>query len=53
MYNRNTKKLFIPLLYSILVLTFVVSMYFVGVITNRYLFNKNNDLQKKLKKIYL
>ena len=45
MYNRNTKKLFIPLLYSILVLTFVVSMYFVGVITNRYLFNKNNDLQ--------
>lgn len=45
MYNRRKKDVIIPVIYGICVLTLVVSMYFAGVIANKYLFNKSGDLQ--------
>ncbi len=46
MYNsRRTKKMMIPIIYGFCVLAFIISMYFAGVIANKYLFNKSDDLQ--------
>ena len=45
MYNRKAKKVMIPVIYGGCVLAFVVSMYFAGVIANRYLFGKSDDIQ--------
>lgn len=45
MYNRKVRKIMIPTIYAICVFAFVVSMYFAGVIANKYLFSKSNDLQ--------
>ena len=45
MYNRKNKDVIIPIIYGVCVLALVVSMYFVGVIANKYLFNKSGDLQ--------
>lgn len=45
MYNRKAKKVMIPVIYGGCVLAFVVSMYFAGVIANRYLFSKSDDIQ--------
>ena len=45
MYNRRKKDVIIPVIYGMCVLTLVVSMYFAGVIANKYLFNKSGDLQ--------
>lgn len=35
----------IPIIYGACVLAFAISMYFAGVIANKYLFSKNSDLQ--------
>ena len=45
MYNRKVKKVMIPVIYGACVLAFAISMYFAGVIANKYLFSKNSDLQ--------
>ena len=45
MYNRRKKDVIIPVIYGMCVLSLVVSMYFAGVIANKYLFNKSGDLQ--------
>lgn len=45
MYNSKVKKTLIPIIYGGCVLAFVISMYFAGVIVNKYLFNKTDDLQ--------
>lgn len=45
MYNSKVKKALIPIIYGGCVLAFVISMYFAGVIVNKYLFNKTDDLQ--------
>lgn len=45
MYNRRVRKVMVPTIYAICVFAFVLSMYFAGVIANRYLFSKSNDLQ--------
>lgn len=45
MYNRRVRKVLIPVIYGVCVLAFVVSMYFAGVIANKYLFSKTDDLQ--------
>lgn len=45
MYNRKAKKVMIPVIYGGCVLAFVASMYFAGVIANKYLFGKSDDIQ--------
>lgn len=45
MYNRRTKSIMIPVIYGICIFAFVISMYFAGVIANKYLFSKSNDIQ--------
>lgn len=45
MYNKRIKKIMMPAVYGVCVLAFVVSMYFAGIIANKYLFGKSNDLQ--------
>ena len=45
MYNRRVRKVLIPVIYGVCVLAFVVSMYFAGVVANKYLFSKTDDLQ--------
>lgn len=45
MYNIRVRKVMVPIIYAICMFAFVVSMYFAGVIANRYLFSKNDDLQ--------
>ena len=45
MYNRRIKRIMIPITYLFCVFLFVVSMYFAGVIANKYLFSKSNDIQ--------
>lgn len=45
MYNRRARKVLIPVIYGVCVLAFVVSMYFAGVVANKYLFSKTDDLQ--------
>ena len=45
MYNRRVRKVLVPTIYGICVFAFVVSMYFAGVIANKYLFSKSDDLQ--------
>ena len=51
-YNRGDimqfikmKKFMIPVVYGGCVFAFVLSMYYAGVIANKYLFSKNDDLQ--------
>lgn len=45
MYNSRLRKVMIPVIYGGCVLAFTVSMYFAGVIANKYLFSKSDDLQ--------
>ena len=45
MYNRRVRKVLVPITYAICIFAFVVSMYFAGVIANKYLFSKFGDLQ--------
>ena len=45
MYSKRIKRVIFPAIYGICVFAFVISMYFAGVWANKYLFNKNNDLQ--------
>ena len=45
MKNRRIKRIMIPIIYGASVLAFVVSMYVAGIIANKYLFGKSDDLQ--------
>ena len=45
MYTRRVRKVMIPVIYGGCVLAFIVSMYFAGVIANKYLFSESDDLQ--------
>lgn len=42
---KKIRSLMIPIIYGACVLAFAISMYFAGVIANKYLFSKNSDLQ--------
>lgn len=43
MKNRRIKSFFVPVIYGTLVMTFLVSMFFVGKITNNLLFSKKDN----------
>ena len=43
MKNRRIKSFFVPIIYGTLVMTFLVSMFFVGKITNNLLFSKKDN----------
>lgn len=43
MRNRRIKSFFVPVIYGTLVMTFLVSMFFVGKITNNLLFSKKDN----------
>ena len=45
MQSRRIRKLMIPVIYGGCVLAVAVGMYFAGIIANKYLFGKSDDLQ--------